>query len=719
MDSLTFLNPMLLWGLALASIPLIIHLLFRRKFRRVEWAPMKYLKLSIQRNRQRIRLEQLLLLLLRTFAILLLFFLVARPLLHASGLGSWLSGRSRASRILLVDDSLSMGYLDQGHSALERAQDLAVAVTRSVGAQDRFTLLAASQPKTPLVHEVELADPEETIKLVRGLKATDSYASWETVLAEVDKLLETATYPIRELTIVTDLRRAGWDHDLAELGNRWAADRVQVRLFDVGSQGTENVEVVELNQVDSVALVGNPMRWEATVRNGTTRDLEGSDANFFVDGKPSLIRLPSIPPGESGRVPLMTTFQDAGPHHVAFTLAPDPLHGDDNIAAVLRVIDNLHVVLVDGEPSSEPLAGEVDFLALAFSLGASDADSFRVEVIPEGQWDWLTTSRPHLIVLANVASLTPAVADRLTKLVESGVGLMIFPGDQVDPDNYNQVLFHQGSGLMPGGIESVEDQELAGLVLDGEATGPLAALGQLNPAVLSRIKVRKFLRLSLPADGKNVRVLARWNDPSASPAAIEKLVGKGHILLWTVTADKNWSDWPSDPSYVLAMREAAKSLVRDDGREHTLIAGEAIRRPVAATHDISQAEVEKPGAERPVPLAIEVSGPKQNPPTKTLVDTDTRLAGLYRLRWNDAQAGPGTDLVAVNADVRESALERITNDQLRQKWGATSPEIITIGSAGDAPIAVEGQEIWRNLALGLMGLLIAEAGFATFAGRQR
>ena len=128
MDSLSFLNPMLLWGLALASIPLIIHLLFRRKFRRVEWAPMRYLKLSIQKNRQRIRLEQLLLLLLRTLAIMLLFFLVARPLLNASGLGNWLSGRSRASQILVIDDSLSMGYLDAGRSALDRAQDLAVSV---------------------------------------------------------------------------------------------------------------------------------------------------------------------------------------------------------------------------------------------------------------------------------------------------------------------------------------------------------------------------------------------------------------------------------------------------------------------------------------------------------------------------------------------------------------------------------------------------------------
>ena len=53
MNSLVFLNSTLLWGLGLASIPLIIHFLFRRKFRQIDWAPMRYLKLTIQRNSAR------------------------------------------------------------------------------------------------------------------------------------------------------------------------------------------------------------------------------------------------------------------------------------------------------------------------------------------------------------------------------------------------------------------------------------------------------------------------------------------------------------------------------------------------------------------------------------------------------------------------------------------------------------------------------------------
>ena len=178
---------------------------------------------------------------------------------------------------------------------------------------------------------------------------------------------------------------------------------------------------------------------------------------------------------------------------------------------------------------------------------------------------------------------------------------------------------------------------------------------QLNPAVLSRVKIRKFLRLGLPAEAKGVRVLARWNDPAGSPAAVEKAVGRGQVLLWTVTADKGWSDWPSDPTYVLAMREAAKGLVRRQRREQTLTAGETLRRSVAADARYQPGRSRTARRRKAEPLAIEISPPQQTPPTKTLVDSDTRMAGLYRLRWQDAQAGPGTDLTAVNADVRESA----------------------------------------------------------------
>src|SRR5260370_38606319 len=104
----TLLNPLLVWGTLLGVIPIIIHLMNRRRFRRVEWAPMRYLKLTIQRNRRRIQIEQLLLLLLRIALPVLLFIFRARPLVNPTGLKRWFAAGGRATHALLADDSLSM-----------------------------------------------------------------------------------------------------------------------------------------------------------------------------------------------------------------------------------------------------------------------------------------------------------------------------------------------------------------------------------------------------------------------------------------------------------------------------------------------------------------------------------------------------------------------------------------------------------------------------------
>ncbi len=153
---MTLLSPLLAWGMLLAAIPVIIHLLNRRRFRRVEWAPMRYLKLTIQRNRRRIQIEQLLLLLLRIALPLLLFFFLARPVLNPTGLERWLGTGGRSSQVVLIDDSLSMGYADGETTAFDRAVQAAASLLGTVRPQDRCTVLRASSPREPVVHDVQV-----------------------------------------------------------------------------------------------------------------------------------------------------------------------------------------------------------------------------------------------------------------------------------------------------------------------------------------------------------------------------------------------------------------------------------------------------------------------------------------------------------------------------------------------------------------------------------
>ena len=119
-----FVHGAIAWtGLALLSIPILIHLINRRRFLRIDWAAMEFLLEALKRNRRRLRLEQLILLLLRMALLLLVAFVLARPVLSDKGL-AWMASMLRSEdKILLLDDSFSTSRKEGGKTAFGRAVD--------------------------------------------------------------------------------------------------------------------------------------------------------------------------------------------------------------------------------------------------------------------------------------------------------------------------------------------------------------------------------------------------------------------------------------------------------------------------------------------------------------------------------------------------------------------------------------------------------------------
>ncbi len=265
----TFLSPLLIWGTLLGVIPIIIHLLNRRRFRRVEWAPMRYLKLTIRRNRRRIQIEQLLLLLLRIALPVLLFLLLARPLLNPTGLESWLGGGGRVSQVILVDDSLSMGYA-VGRSARvpPRPRGRRRPARRPPG---RRTAARSSPPRPrarPVFHEVEGTRREELSGDALALPQTETHAAWPTVLDGGRRGRPVVHLP----------DAAADDHHRpaqGRLGRRRSSPSPAAGTSRGSASGsstsardeTANVALESLVPLDRTILAGAESRWEAVIRN--------------------------------------------------------------------------------------------------------------------------------------------------------------------------------------------------------------------------------------------------------------------------------------------------------------------------------------------------------------------------------------------------------------------------------------------------------------------
>ena len=732
---MTFLSPLLIWGTLLGLIPVIIHLLNRRRFRRVDWAPMHYLRLTIQRNKRKIQLEELLLLLVRIALPVLLFFLLARPIPGPTGLERWLGRGGGTSQIVVVDDSLSMSYADGDETALGRAARAADSLFAAVQPEDRCTLVTTSAPTIPIIHEVEGSRREELSAAAAGVAPTATHAAWATVLEGIDEVLRSRAHPVCRVTILTDLRQSGWDLSVGEIARRWAGEgTIEARIIDVGSPETANVALDALVPVDRTILAGTPSQWEALIRNDSPRTLVDVKAILRVDGQPTEIPLPEIQPGEAIRLPLAVSFPSAGPHEFSLELPDDALADDNRRWAAATVKDSLLIRLVDGEPSAEAFGSEVDYLAAPLSIGVGAAEAWRVEVVTDQDFLSPRLEPADVLVLANVPAPSPEQADRLGRLVREGMGLMIFTGGQLDVGLYNDLLFRPGNRLLPFALKAPAEAAFRGLFIEPVRPSPLEKLLDLKPSALERVVVRRFMTVDetpiaeAPDEAKKddpeqeqARVLARWNDPARSPAVAERIVGAGRTLLWTTTADRAENDWPIEPSFVLAVREAVKGTARPTSMDNTITAGEPLRKLVHTSDQVGDVRLTPPDDE-PISLSAvptEEAATSDAGPAVEIRAPESRRAGVYKLSWEEGALGPQNDLFAANPDPRESQLARVEPSEVRTMMEPLKLEVVSARDGAADLFATSNREIWRDLATVLLVLLVFESVLSTWVGRSR
>ncbi len=734
---MTFLAPAILFGTLLAAAPIIIHLLNRRRFRRIEWAPMDILKLTIQANRRRLQLEHWLLLLLRALAVILLFFALARPMMSATGLGGLFGGSgSRVARVVVLDDSLSMDLVSGTDRSFDRAVDALTEMLNGLGSQDDLTILLATDPTNPLVARASIEDPTDIINQIRALPLTDASVSWPAVVEAVDMQLAASAFPVREVTLVTDRQATGWTPGVTPVFERWAETDVTLRMVDVSSELGGNSLIASLQSLTRRPLTDEPIYFEAQIQHTGEPREAGTQATWTVNGESTPVALPALQSGRMATLRLEALVDEAGQIEVELRLPDDALAADNDRRLVVNVAPTLEVELVDGAPGADAFSSATDFLEVSFSLG----NPWRL--VQQIDTDWLTRPLgvPDVIVLADVASIDDQRAVELRERVEAGMGLVIFLGDRVDTASYNESL--GGAGLLPANLQSINDASAAGLSLEPFADSPIAGLSDLplawlaeaSPSRLATFEPMAALTDESTGDGTDegtdtatnepARVLARWNDDAQTPAVLERSIGEGRVLVFNMSADKDWLEWPSSPAFMITARMAVRDLAGVPDAGTNLLAGGLLQRVFEGTRapervrlrapDPSANDAANAAIAEPLESALAVERPTDAAPR--VVVGDTRFAGLYRLLWQRPDGVATQQDFAVNPDPGESDLQTLTDPQLAQLGGPLTIDVVQAGA--DAPTG-QGNEFWRRFILILIALIIGETALATWVDRDR
>ena len=663
---MSFLYPTFLWALVLLAVPVIIHLFYFRRFRKVYFSNVRFLREVKEETSMRSRLRNLLVLLLRCLAVAALVFAFAQPFLPVDE-GVRL-GRKAVS--VYVDNSFSMDARGDRAAVLQLAKDRARTIIEAYGAEDRFQVVdnRLSGGSQRLVGQVEaLAAVEE---IVIGPESRNMAE----VMAQQQSALEDGEADNRIAYLISDFQRSAAIFENPDTATA-------VNLVPIRAVREQNAAIDSVWLEAPVAQTGQNNLLLVRVRNYGDEDLDNVRLSITYRGQTKPEGVLSVPANDYTIDSVYLQIVGGGDQRAKLSITDFPITFDDDYFISLRATETIRVLVISEGTSID------GNLAAALQLEVFAPTTAGVRNI-----DYGSLGDYELVVLADLPDIASGLAEQLRQYVSGGGNLVVFPARGTDLPSYNRFL-----GAFPAdelGAFSEVQREIGGFndkefVFSG-------VFENRNEAINLPVTEGNF---SLGRYGnRGQRALLTYRDGSTALAAYP--VAEGNLYLSTAPLDADLSTLSRNVEvfvpmlYKMGISSGRQSPISYTiGREETV---ETARR--SAGGDIVYKLTG--GAGEVIPQQRTVGN-------RVLLGLNGQLpaAGHYRLSL-------GTDTVeslAFNYDRLESDLDYLSAEELATVPGA---EVVSADNELTLASAIrernEGRPLWRTFIWVALACLLAE-----------
>jgi hypothetical protein len=677
---LSFLTPMLLGGAALVAVPLVLHLLMRRKPVKLEFPALRFLQQRAVTNRRSLRLSHVFLLLLRMAALVFLAFALARPVLRGAG---WLAdGEGPVAAAFVFDTAPRMLLREGNRTRLEQAADMAKTLFAKLPAESRVAVLDTSGGAAAFAPTIAAA----TARIER-LTAASPAASLSQTLADAVRLVAGSGMARREIYLFTDCSQGAWDNapqlDLAE-----SHPDTSLLVVDVGATAARNFAI------DGVELSSDRIPAGSTLGITVATRRTGTDANRSVSvdmiGENGQATRRAVKPGvwqptAGGQIDFEITGLEPGIRQGRVVIdGDDDLEADNARSFTVEVGAPARILVAAPAPASRTGL----FLAQAIApaaLAKAGKAAFEITLVDSLELASLAWDDFRGIVLVDPPPLPPATWELLGQWVAAGRGLVVWLGPRaVDATRFNSPASQRvlGGGIVRVWRAAGGENFLAPAALDHPI---LAAFRRVGDAVpwqdfpVTRHWEFELAPAGQPAEPATDRTADRATGTAAAtahavadyrngmPAVIEHALGQGMVVTVTTPVSQSADDpeawntlatgfepWP----FVMLANETLLRAI-DTSDDLNIVAG----RP-ASLHMLRRegiAAFVRPPSGDEFPVAIDQA-------RGTITVTATQLPGNYSVRAGGAAAGLATGF---SATLEPSATDftRVNPDSLAAVWG--------------------------------------------------
>ncbi len=731
---MSFLNAIMLAGIAAVSVPIIIHLLNRRKFKTITWAAMKFVKLSVDQNQRRMRIEDLILLLIRCALVALLALALARP--ASKDTVSDALGQTKVTAFLILDNSYSMDLQGRdGKNTFEEARSAAQETLKALPLGSAVGVLLASDIVQGVIDEptYDLNQAEQAIKDAKvGHHATDLYPAVEYAVKAL-KPLQTAQP--KEVYVITDGQASGWRQN-SEIQQLIADNQGSINFYvlRVGEDDFQaNLAVTKMDISSGLTPINHPLRFEVEISNHGVNERQDVTVDLFVNDEESprdQVNIPSVVAGGTVTVPLFTRLEKEGYYAIRAAFKDpeqaDSLAADNKNHLVVRAVKELRVLLVDGDQKGSDVRDHESFF-LQVALSPVADHYVQVDVKAPEELTQTGLERYTTVIMTNVPRFQESDIDLIKNYLRSGGGLIFYPGDKVDREYYNEELFSQ-YGILPSpwgvavGDAGQDEQyvEFQKRAFEHPVTSPWnnPEFGSLGVA-----RTFRWYPLEEKVDGESKlkesglpRVVLRYEKKAlglqeegelGGPAIMERNWGKGKVYQFSSTADTDWCDLPiRGASVVPLIYRIIGSIQANQDSGLNLKVGQPFRKTLAVNQSSAEGFVFDPGLSRTNNLTAQTINGEP-----VLQFEDTHRAGFYSFQLKGAAAT--AQRFAVQPNQRESDLRKVADGDL-----PAGADVIRWKSNSDFKDMVQKKRVGAELWLWVLGIVLLLAGLETFLAQK-
>ena len=672
--SMSLLHPEFLLALTALAVPIIIHLFNFRRFKRVVFPNVRFLKEVDLKTRSKNRLKHLLVLLSRLLAVAALVFAFARPFIPADDNDKAVKTRHVA---VYVDNSFSMNLENDSGNLLAQGINIADKIADSYGPNDRFLLLT-NEFKAEHQRLLSIDEFKEAVASVAESPATRSYSE---IYERASDALGRLDGEARTLFYISDLQSRSFDPV-----NASPDTLMNTKILQLEHAGQGNVYVDSLWFESPVRSTHNPERIGVRVVNSSGKDLYDIPVRLTIDGVQKALGTMTLKPFSTVDSVLTYTNANTGWQYGAVSIKDHPIIFDDALNFAYEVEEKCNIsILGPAEPRTKVarVFGKDPFYEISQSeLRQVDVSSFLEK---------------DLIVLAGVNTVSSGVARELSKFVSEGGSVCFIPGTEIDQNSINEFLL----AVQAQSISDIRSREMK--VSDIDVDHPLFqdVFDQI-PRNMNLPKAQRYLSFNSRVESVEERVM-RLQDGNAFLSAYP--IGKGRSYIFATGLDASLSDLGAHSIFITSLLRMAEISGGTPRIYHEIGSDQPVElrlgeRPADAVYSIETTEGD---------FSFIPEQRTQGSQTLLFDRGQISTAGVYYVKSDTQERA----IVAYNYNRQESKMEFISQEEALsdlERNGTLSASFIDVASmeTGSFSAAVAGSPLWRYFIIAALVFLAIE-----------